>query len=176
MFSSCCRCVNKKALKEQTSENENEIDDDERPKSPNGTNNSGAAHTASDDDDGYASRNELDTTLKVIIEENDNDPETAPAGGSCDNAKNKSVSVSSDNVTGVGVDNNKNEQQLNQQQPGCLEPPGENESVGAIVNNACNISDEEKQKMLGKQHSGSSDNEDSGTVEQFSILFYSLYK
>lgn len=68
MFSSCCRCVNKKALKEQVSEN----DEDE-------TALTGVEKTSYDDqlpvtaDDNRLMSNEdaIDTTLMVIIEENE---------------------------------------------------------------------------------------------------------
>lgn len=172
MFSSCCRCVNRKALKEQLSENDNEFEEDEEEAQKSSRAQAAAGDNAASDDDGYSSRNELDTTLRVIIEENDNNREEEEGEGAGQH-NDDAAATSNDVVTktnsaagaGAGVVGETSGQ--NQQ--------SENESVSAIVNNACNISDEEKQKMLDKQHSGSTDNEDDGMVPSlFNSSFFNF--
>lgn len=80
MFSSCCRCVNKKALKEDLSEN-GDVDDDEQvspasnaektAKNDGGEKEESKAQSKRDNKLLHCTDEPLDTTLMVIIEEND---------------------------------------------------------------------------------------------------------
>lgn len=68
MFSSCCRCVNKKALKDELSEN----DDEQVSPATNAADESKAQGKSSDNRSlMHIDEPPIDTTLMVIIEEND---------------------------------------------------------------------------------------------------------
>lgn len=175
MFSSCCRCVNKKAILKDEQLSENESDDSKSEKVPADSNliqkiplrDPNAAHT-----NGVKTECDIPTTtttgvnvIDSVIKEEAEEDITSPS----DPASLIDKGENNDEDDNDG-ETNKNCHSIKESENVCGGGDSSIRSANTLnlVSNASsNISDEEKQKILEQQQQASTDNEDDGTFITF---------
>lgn len=174
MFSSCCRCVNKKAVLKDEQLSENESDDSKSEKVPEDSNliqkiplrdPNVAAHTNGvkvecDTTAGATSTsvNVIDTVIKEEAEEDI----TSPSDPASLIDKGDTVVDEDDNDGETSKNCNYVKESENNGGGGDSSIRSAN-TLNLVSNASSNISDEEKQKILEQQQHASTDNEDDGT-------------
>lgn len=160
MFSSCCRCVNKKAVLKDEQLSENESDDSKSEKVPEDSNlirkiplrDPNAAHTNGvkvDCDTTTKATNVIDTVIKEEAEEDITSP-SDPA----------SIIDKGENLDDLDEKKNYAKEENNDASIRSAN------TLNLVSNASSNISDEEKQKILELQQQASTDNEDDGNFWQ----------
>lgn len=180
MFSSCCRCINKKpVLKDDEQLSENESDDSKSEKVPTDSNliqkiplrdpnATTTKHTNGVKTDINVSItkpvNVIDTVIKEEAEEDITSP-SEPAS-LIDKGKNNY-----DDIDGEGEINRSgnNVKEIENICGGDSSIQSAN-TLNLLSNASSNISDEEKQKILEQQQQASTDNEDDGIFSYFYII------
>lgn len=184
MFSSCCRCVNKKAVLKDEQLSENESDDSKSEKVPEDSNliqkiplrdpnvahpNGVKGECDTKTTTNATSVNVIDTVIKEEAEEDITSP-SDPA----------SLIDKGDNVVDEDDNDGETNRNCNYIKESENNGGGGDSSVRSantlnLVSNASsNISDEEKQKILEQQQQASTDNEDDGTFFTYFIVYTKL--
>ncbi|XP_063699492.1 LOW QUALITY PROTEIN: uncharacterized protein LOC134830061 [Culicoides brevitarsis] len=152
MFSSCCRCVNKKAVLKDEQLSENESDDSKSEKVPEDSNlirkiplrDPNAATNGVKVTEESAAVNVIDTVIKEEAEEDITSPPSSDPASLIDK---NDIIVEEDEKNGVNGD-------------ASVRSDSKANTLNAVSNASSNISDEEKQKILELQQQASTDNED----------------
>lgn len=169
MFSSCCRCVNKKAILKDEQLSENESDDSKSEKLPADPNliqkiplrDPNTSKTHANNGVKTESVNVIDTVIKEEAEEDITSPSSNPSS-LIDKGENCEIE---DDVN-TGETKHRNNIKENDSSIRSAN------TLNLVGTASSNISDEEKQTLLQQQQQASTDNEDDGTHFCFLLFFF----